>query len=60
METHWKSYAPKIHHMPKPNEWSIDNDTKPIEPHFCRKQRGEPKKLRCRGPEENEPQENVS
>jgi hypothetical protein len=46
--------------MPKPNEWSIDNDTKPIEPHFCRKQRGEPKKLRCRGPEENEPQENVS
>jgi len=60
METYLNSYAPKIHPMPRPNEWLGDNDTKPIEPPFYWKQRGGLKKLRHKGPKENEQQEIVN
>jgi hypothetical protein len=58
-ETYRLSYAPDIKPMPRPNEWPVDRDVDPIEPHIPKKQRGRPRKPRKRRVYKNELDESV-
>jgi hypothetical protein len=59
MDTYRLSYAPSIHPMPGPSDWPINRDVDSIEPPIPKPQRDRPKKLRRRGIDETEPDENV-